>query len=103
MTWQIGNYQKINCVIFNTTQGVFALSSYLDGLQPVFIYRQTALKSRKSRFQVLPGNGLQSGSAANLGGRASVWAFPVGDWERGSVPKILVLSRFPRAVFMFSR
>ncbi|MEH2467728.1 hypothetical protein [Nostoc sp.] len=58
MTWQIGNYQKINCVIFNTIQGVFALSSYLDGLQPVFIYRQTALKSRKSRFQVKPGNGL---------------------------------------------
>ncbi|MEH2333603.1 hypothetical protein [Nostoc sp.] len=103
MTWQIGNYQKINCVIFNTIQGVFALSSYLDGLQPVFIYRQTALKSRKSRFQVEPGNGLQSGSAANSGARASVWAFPVGDWERGSVPKILVLPRFLRAVFMFCR
>ncbi|QMS91956.1 hypothetical protein HUN01_31765 [Nostoc edaphicum CCNP1411] len=37
-TWQIGNFEEINCVIFNTIQGVFALSSYLDGLQPVFIY-----------------------------------------------------------------
>lgn len=40
MYWQIGNSKKINCVIFNTIQGVFALSSYLDGLQPVFIYPQ---------------------------------------------------------------
>ena len=37
MNWQIGNSEKINCVIFNPIQGVFALSSYLDGLQPVFI------------------------------------------------------------------
>jgi hypothetical protein len=44
MTWRIGNYDKINCVIFNTIQGVFALSSYLDGLQPVFIYHQTIFK-----------------------------------------------------------
>lgn len=43
MNWQIGNSEKNNCVIFNTIQGVFALSSYLDGLQPVFIYRQTLL------------------------------------------------------------
>jgi hypothetical protein len=43
MAWQIGNYYKNNCVIFNTIQGVFALSSYLDGLQPVFIYRQTRI------------------------------------------------------------
>ncbi len=78
MTWQIGNYQKINCVIFNTIQGVFALSSYLDGLQPVFIYHQTSLKSR---FQVLPWK--WTFIAALLRIRDSVWAFPVADWERG--------------------
>ncbi|MEH2237012.1 hypothetical protein [Nostoc sp.] len=82
MTWQIGNSEKINYVIFNTIQGVFALSSYLDGLQPVFIYRQTPFKSRKSRFQVLPGNTFQNGSAPKLGGKAFLWAFPTRDWER---------------------
>ncbi len=52
MTWQIGSSEKINCVIFNTIQGVFALSSYLDGLQPVFIYRHSPLILVNSCFQV---------------------------------------------------
>lgn len=64
MGWQIGNFEKINCVIFNTIQGVFALSSYLDGLQPVFIYRQSPLflvsRSKKEMLYCI--------STTNLGG-----------------------------------